>query len=68
MMRRHINELWTVQLIDAQRKMSVAAEPSAERTACNLPHLSIRMRLFDPAPAELIALSWLLVGMMARNV
>ena len=29
-----------VQFIDAHRKMSVAAKPSAERTACNLPHCS----------------------------
>jgi hypothetical protein len=56
------------QLKDAQRKMSVAAKPSAERTTCNLPHFSISMRLFEPALAELMALSCLLVGTMAKSV
>jgi hypothetical protein len=57
-----------IQLMDAKKKTSVAARPSTERTACSLPHCSISMRLFEPAPAELMALSWLLIGRMAKNV
>jgi hypothetical protein len=57
-----------VQLKDAKKKTSVAARPSTERTVCSLPHCSISMRLFEPAPAELMALSWLLIGAMAKNV
>jgi hypothetical protein len=37
-----------VQLIDAERKMSVAPKPRAERTACNLPHFSTSDRLVAP--------------------
>jgi len=57
-----------VQLMDAKKKTSVAANPSTERTACNLPHFSISIRLFEPAPAELMALSSLFIGTMAKNV
>jgi hypothetical protein len=42
--------------MDAQRKMSVAANPSAERIAYDLPHCSISLRLFELALAELMAL------------
>jgi len=48
--------------------MSVAAKPSAERTACNLPHCSISVRLVDPALVGSIALSCLLAGMTANSV
>jgi hypothetical protein len=55
-------------VMDAKKKTSVAANPSTERTACNLPHFSISIRLFEPAPAELMALSSLFIGTMAKNV
>ena len=57
-----------VQFVDAHRKMSVAATPSAERTACNLPHCLTSVRLVDPALAGSIALSCRLAGMTANSV
>jgi len=57
-----------IQLIDAQRKISIAAKPSTERTACSLPQRSINTRLSEPALAERVRLSCLLVGLSAKSV
>ena len=56
------------QLIDAHKKIDVAAKPSPVRTACNLPHFSISARLSAPARAASVAMSMRLVGTMTMSV
>jgi hypothetical protein len=56
------------QVIDAQRKTSVAAKPSAVRTACSAAHFSNKARLFGPALAGSAAMSIRFVGMMPSSV
>jgi hypothetical protein len=65
---RSSRKMRSVQLIDAQRKISVAAKPSAVRPACSAPHFSIKARLSGPALAGSVAMSILFVGMMPRSV
>jgi|SRR5271165_5052476 len=54
--------------IDAHRKISVAAKPSAVRPACSAAHFSIKARLSAPALPGSIAMSLRFVGMMPRSV
>jgi hypothetical protein len=61
-------KMGSAQLIDAQRKISVAAKPSAVRPACSAAHFSIRARLSGLALVGSVAMSILFVGMMPRSV
>ena len=57
-----------VQLIDAHRKINMAAKPSTVRPACSVAHFRIKARLSGPALAGSVAISVRFVGMMPRNV
>jgi hypothetical protein len=56
------------QIIEAQRKISVAAKPSTVRPAWSTAHFSIRLRLSGPALKSSVAMSFRFVGMMPRSV
>src|ERR1700677_393287 len=53
---------------DAARKVTVAAAPSALRTACRVPQDSMRLRVSEVVAAGSVAISLLLVGMMPKIV
>ena len=58
----------SVQLIDAHRKITTAAKPSAVRPGCNVAHFRIKAPLSGPALAGSVAIRIRFVGMMPRSV
>jgi hypothetical protein len=53
---------------EAHRKIAVAMNPSAVRTACKPPHFSMRTRVLVPGRAGSLAINVLLVGIITINV